>query len=204
MASGAHQTDPMQRLTAALAALPGVGRRTAERMALRLAVERRDTAEELMRALAEVRERVRACSWCGCPTAPEQDPCRLCTGPQRDDALLAVVEDPGDIPMLEQSGGFRGRYHALMGPLSPMKGRGPAELRLNALLERIRRQGVREVVLALNTGVESEATAAYLAEALKHEGVRVTRLASGLPVGSGIRYADPVTLARAIGGRREA
>ncbi len=191
----------MQRLVVALARLPGVGRRSAERMAMRLTVGRRDLLDELIGALEFVRQSVVGCAKCGTPTLVDQDPCRLCTSPGREDTLLCVVEEPSDIVTLERSGGFRGRYHALMGTLSPPKGQGPADLRVGSLVERVRTEGIREVILALNTDVEGDATAAFLVEALRPENITVSRLAYGLPAGSGIRYSDPVTLERAFKGR---
>jgi recombination protein RecR len=167
----------------------------------------RDTGgllRETVSALEEAAATVCCCRRCGSITSKDRDPCRLCEDPGRDGGALCVVEDPGDILRLEESGGFHGRYHALMGRLSAAKGTGPRELRIAELLARLEPEGVREVVLALNTDVESDATAGYLAEALRSVPVRVTRLAFGLPAGSGIAYTDPVTLARAIRGRQEA
>ncbi len=183
--------DALQRLVAALGKLPGVGRRSAERMAMRLAVGRRDLIDELIASLAFVQKSVTGCSKCGSPTLVDENPCRLCTSPGRDDALLCVVEEPADIATIEGSGGFRGRYHALMGTLSPPKRKGPDDLRVDSLLTRVREEGVEEVILALNTDVEGDATASFLEEVLKNEGVRISRLAFGLPAGSGIRYWTP-------------
>jgi recombination protein RecR len=193
--------EALQRLVKALGRLPGVGRRSAERMAMRLAVGRRDLLDELIGALEFVRRSVTGCSKCGTPTHVDENPCRLCTSPGRDDTVLCIVEEPGDIVTIERSGGFKGRYHALMGTLSPPKGKGPADLRVGALVDRVRAEGIREVILALNTDVEGDATAAFLEEALRSENVTVSRLAYGLPAGSGIRYSDPVTLERAFKGR---
>jgi len=195
--------EPFERLAAALGRLPGVGRRSAERMAERLARERDGLAAELLEALEAVRRGVRCCSLCGSITAAERDPCRLCASETRDRRLLCVVEDPSDIAALERSGSFTGRYHALMGRISPLRGDGPDELRVQALLRRVQEEGIREVVLALSTDVEGDATSSYLAERLKRAGVKVTHLAYGLPVGSGVRYADALTLARAMKGRQE-
>ncbi len=194
--------DALDRLSAALAKLPGIGRRSADRMAMRLVEDREGVLRMLASALDEAGRSVRLCGCCGAVTTVERDPCRLCTDPGRDDRLLCVVDHPSDITGIEQSGAFRGRYHALMGHLSPMKGDGPEQLRIRELLGRVKAGGIDEVILALNTDVESDATAAYLEESLKPSGVRVTRLAQGLPVGSGIAYADPVTLVRAMQGRR--
>jgi recombination protein RecR len=191
----------LERLVGCLCELPGIGRRSAERMALKLA---RDATllKELIAALREASERVRSCSRCGSITRAEEDPCRLCTDAARDGRTLCVVEDPDDILPVERSGGFRGRYHSLMGKVSPREGTGPGDLRIAALLKRIDEEGITEVILALNTDVESDATASYMCELLKDRNVKVTRLAFGLPAGSGIMYSDSITLARAIKGRQ--
>ena len=196
--------DPLGQLTEALARLPGIGRRTAERLAARLAREPAGLARELSAALEEARAKLGACKLCGNVTLREENPCRLCADPRRDGALLCVVEDPSDIALIERSGEYHGRYFALMGRLSPMRGEGLADLRLPALLERA--AAATEVLLALNCDVESEATAAYLRHVLtqKMPKVKVSRLALGIPAGSAIAYADPVTLGRAIRGRTEA
>lgn len=195
----------LDRLSTCLSRLPGVGRRSAERMAMRLVRERDGLLKELRDALEAAHQHVRCCSLCGSVTPAESDPCRLCTGADRDDATLCVVEDPGDVVLIERSGGYRGRYHALMGRLSPMKGDGVEDLRVRSLVERVRQGTIKEVVLALSTDVEGDATASYLAEVLsKQFAVTITRLAFGLPAGSGVLYSDPVTLARAIRGRQEA
>jgi recombination protein RecR len=192
----------MDRLIACLAKLPGVGRRSAERMAVRLIRERTGLARELVSALDEATRELAGCVQCGSITSASENPCALCTHPGRDSRLLCVVEDPADILAIEKSGGYQGRYHALMGKLSPMRSQGIQDLRLQALLERVSRDRVEEVILALNTDVESDATAVFIRERLADCGVRVTRLAFGLPVGSGIMYSDPVTLSRAMKGRQ--
>ena len=130
-----------------------------------------------------------------------EEPCRLCAGANRDGTVLCVVEDPGDIAIIERSGGFHGRYHALMGKISPGRGSGPEDLRIDSLLDRLSREKFKEIILALSTDVEGDSTASYIIELLKDKNVRLSRLASGLPAGSGIGYSDPVTLARAIKGR---
>ena len=142
------------------------------------------------------------CEACGGITSAEAQPCRICTDPTRDAATICVVEDPADMQAIERCGVFRGRYHALMGKISPARGEGINDLRVRSLLDRVDREGVREVILALNTDTESDATAGLLADLLRQRNVRVTRLAFGLPVGSGILFADPVTLARAVRGRQ--
>ncbi len=195
--------EPLDRLGKQLARLPGVGRRSAERMALGLVRDAEKLLPELIQSLETVVRTVCLCERCGAVTLREQNPCRLCTDPRRDDGLLCVVEEPGDIDTLEKSGGYRGRYHALMGKLSPMKGEGIPQLRVESLLRRVKAGGIREVVLALNSDVESDATAAYLRDAMRGSDVKVTRLAYGLPAGSGIAYSDSVTLARALQGRSD-
>lgn len=158
--------------------------------------------DELSAALEEVAKNVRLCTLCGCITSAQHNPCALCTNPKRDAGLLCVVEEPADILSIESSGGFSGRYHALYGRLSAAKGTGPTELRLRELAERVHSEHVREVVLALGTDVEGDSTASYINEMFLGTGVAVTRLAFGLPVDSGIRYADSVTLQRAFRGRQ--
>jgi recombination protein RecR len=188
-------------LIRALSKLPGLGRRSAERAALAL-LRRPDTLMDgLIEALREARGSVCCCSVCGGFTARDRDPCALCSDAARDNGLLCVVEEPSDIFAIERSGGFRGRYHALLGKLSPARQTGPGDLRLQALAERISGGGFREVLLALSTDMEGDATAGYIGEMLKGSGARVTRLAFGLPADSGVGYSDPLTLKRAISGR---
>ena len=196
--------DPLGQLTDALCKLPGIGRRTAERLAVHLARNPSGAARELAEAVEAARSRLTACTLCGSVTAKDENPCRLCSDARRDDAILCVVEDPSDIALLERSGEYHGRYFALMGKLSPMRGEGIGELRLPALLERAAK--TKEVLLALNCDVESEATASYLRHVLsqKFPALKISRLALGIPAGSAIAYSDPVTLGRAIRGRTEA
>ena len=196
--------EPLHQLTEALAKLPGIGRRTAERLATHLARNPGGPARELAAALDEARTKLTACKLCGSVTAKDENPCRLCADPRRDDAILCVVEDPSDIALIERSGEYRGRYFALMGKISPMRGEGIGDLRLPALLERAAR--AQEVLLALNCDVESEATASYLRHvfAQKLPKLKLSRLALGIPAGSAIAFSDPVTLGRAIRGRTEA
>lgn len=191
-----------ERLQTCLSRLPGVGRRSAERMAVHLVADNGKLLRELRTVLDEAVDTLQCCSRCGSITSADANPCRLCTSPNRDDAVLCVVEDPNDILLIERSAAFGGRYHAMHGKLSPMKGAGAAQLRTDALLKRVREEGVKEVILALSTDVEGDATASYLSDLLTRENVTVSRLAFGLPAGSGIVYSDPVTLAKAIGGRQ--
>lgn len=192
--------EPVVALTTALGRLPGIGPRSAERLALHLV--QADPA--FVRALADVlvaaRERIAACESCAALT--ESQPCTLCADPARANGVLCVVERPLDILSLEKSRTHRGRYHALGGRISPLNGVGPEDLRIDALEARIAPEGVQEVILALGSDVEGEATCSYLAKRLTPLGVRVSRIAQGLPAGAGLEYADELTLARALEGRR--
>ena len=192
---------PVDNLIRALAKLPGLGRRSAERAALALLRKPELLLDTLTAALQEARASVCCCTVCGGFTSREQNPCALCADTSRDGTVLCVVEEPSDIFAIERSGGYRGRYHALMGKLSPARQTGPADLRLRALAERVGRGGVTEVLLALSTDMEGDATAGFIGELLRPLGVRVTRLAFGLPADSGVGYSDPLTLKRAISGR---
>jgi recombination protein RecR len=190
----------VENLVAQLTRLPGVGSRTAQRLAFHLLQRPKGEALALAEAIAEVKERVRFCRECGNLT--EDEVCAICLDTRRDHAVVCVVEQPVDVISLERTHEFRGLYHVLGGALSPLDGVEPEHLRVAELLSRVERNGVREVVLATNPNMTGEATAAYLADRLRGR-VRVTRLASGLPVGGDLEYADEVTLGRALAGRRE-
>ncbi len=192
--------EAIDRLLAALGELPGIGPRTAERLALHLVQAPPDLSRKLAEALLAARERVQTCHRCGALT--ESQPCALCADPRRDATTLCVVERPVDVLLLEKSGTYRGRYHVLGGKLSPLNGIEPEDLRLRELEARLAPEGVREVILALPTDVEGDATSHYLAQRLTPHGVKVTRLAHGLPAGSGLEYADELTLSRALAGRQ--
>ena len=194
---------PLDNLVAALSRLPGIGRRTAERMAMALVQDQKGLMRILANALLEADEGIACCERCGSVTLASENPCGLCTQPRRNAQILCVVETPGDIMKIEQSGGFHGRYHALMGKLSPMHGTGAADLRVDQLLRRIADEEIEEVLIALGTDVESDATAGYLKEVLAAREVKVSRIAFGLPAGSAIEYSDAATLARAISGRQK-
>jgi len=194
---------PLDNLVAALSRLPGIGRRTAERMAMALVQDEKGLLRILANALLEADEGIAHCERCGSVTLSAVNPCELCTRHRADAHILCVVESPGDIIKIEESGGFRGRYHALMGRLSPMHGTGAADLRVDKLLGRIAEEGITEVLIALGTDVESDATASYLKEVLATREVKVSRIAFGLPAGSAIEYSDAATLARAIKGRQD-
>jgi recombination protein RecR len=190
----------VENLVAQLTRLPGVGSRTAHRFAFHLLRVPQEEALALAAAIEEVKERVRFCNECGNLT--EDEVCAICRDTRRDHTLICVVEHPADLISLERTHEYRGLYHVLGGSLSPIDGVEPGHLRIDELLRRVDRNGVREVVLATNPNMTGEATAHYLAERLR-ERVRVTRLASGLPVGGDLEYADEVTLGRALAGRRE-
>ena len=194
--------QPIAELERCLARLPGFGRRSAARAALALVREPGRLLDPLAAALATARGEVRCCSRCGAVTVVGRDPCDTCTDATRDGSVVCVVEEPADILPIEASGAFRGRYHALGGKLSPTRHMGPEKLRFAELVDRVAREGFTEVLLALSTDMEGDATAGYAAEVLKGTGARVTRLAFGLPADSGIAYSDPLTLKRAISGRR--
>lgn len=196
-----YSLQSLDKLTACLSKLPGVGRRSAERMAMKLVRDHDGLLKNLLAALEEAGKNVCCCSRCGSVTSVDEEPCRLCTSQSRDGSVLCVVEEPSDIVMIEKSGGFHGRYHALMGKVSPMKGDGPDNLRIKSLLERIEKEKFEEIILALSTDVEGDSTASFITDLLKDKKVKITRLAFGLPAGSGIMYSDPVTLERAIMGR---
>jgi len=193
--------EPLVRLMEGLRKLPGVGEKTAQRLAMHLLKTPRPEAEALARAILELKDRMRACS--ACFNVTDVDPCRFCTSTGRVDSLLCVVEDPKDLMVIERGGDYRGRYHVLGGALSPLHGVGPDALHISPLLERLRRGGVEEVILATNPNVEGEATATYVARLIRPLVPRVSRIAMGLPVGSDLDYADAVTLSRAFDGRRE-
>ena len=190
----------VDNLVAQLTRLPGIGSRTAQRLAFHILQVSKQEAEALAEAIQVVKERVRFCRECGNLT--EEEVCSICLDARRDHAIICVVEQPVDLISVERTAEYRGLYHVLGGSLSPLDGVEPEHLRIDELMRRVDRNGVREVVLATNPNMTGEATAAYLADRLRGR-VRVTRLASGLPVGGDLEYADEVTLGRALSGRRE-
>ena len=192
---------PLQRLIDELARLPGVGRKSAQRMAFHLLSVDDADARRLGQAILELRDQVRHCSRCFNVTA--SDECSICRDARRDPSVLCVVERPQDIVVVERTQEFRGRYHVLGGSLSPINGIGPGQLRIPELRQRIATEDVSELIVATNPTVEGDATAMYLAREFKPSGVKVTRLASGLPVGGDLDYADELTLGRALAGRME-
>ena len=181
--------------------LPGIGAKGAQRLAFHILKNPRDDAERLCDAIRDVKERVTYCTVCNNIT--DQDPCVFCESPSRDGRVICVVEEPQNVSVIEKTREFRGKYHVLMGALSPLQGVGPDDLRIKGLLTRVGEGTVEEVILATNPTVEGEATALYLARLLKPLGVRVTRIAMGIPVGSDLEYADEVTMTRAMEGRRD-
>lgn len=194
------ERDPIRRLVHAFARLPGIGEKSAARLTFFLLDADDAVARELYEAIAEVKDKIRLCSVCCNLT--EQDPCRFCSDPRRDDRVLCVVESVPGLLAIERTGELRGRYHVLHGVLSPLDGIGPDDLHLRELVSRLR-HGVEEVIVATNPSVEGEATALYIQRLCAPLGVRVTRIASGVPIGSDLEYADQVTLSRALAGRRE-
>jgi recombination protein RecR len=189
------------RLIELLQRLPGIGPKTAQRLAFHILKQPAGAVRDLAEALVDVKARVVHCSRCF--TVTDEDPCRICADPARDAGLLCVVEEPNDLVAMERTGEYRGHYHVLLGALSPLDGIGPDELKVRELLARLEADQVREVILATNPNVEGDATALYLARLLRPLGLRVTRIARGLPVGGDLEYADEVTLSRALEGRRE-
>lgn len=195
-----YSSETLEQLIEEFARLPGVGRKSAYRMAMHILKLPREEVEQFSQTLINVKDRIRYCSVCSNFT--EQDPCLICSSPKRDRSLICVVEESGDVLALEKTNEFRGLYHVLGGVLSPLDGIGPAELRTKELLARIDGK-IEEVILALNPTVEGEATTAYLSRLLKPLQVKVSRIARGLPVGSNIEFADEATLVRALEGRVE-
>jgi len=202
----------IEDLVTELAKLPGIGRKTAQRLTFFLLKQPAETATRLAEAIRSVRERVTACGVCG--TLTDEDPCAICRDPRRDASLLCVVEEAADVTAIERAGRFRGRYHVLGGRLSPLEGIGPEALRLDRLVDRVANGGadgggggggggVREVIVATNPSMEGEVTATFLQQLLRPTGVRVTRIARGLPVGGDLEYADGVTIAQALLARRD-
>lgn len=193
--------EPLERLVEELRHLPGIGSKSAQRLAFHLLKTPREGVERLAQAMRDVKERMTYCSVCGNIT--DADPCAYCTAADRDQALICVVEDPQNVAAVEKTRGFKGVYHVLMGALSPLHGVGPDDLKIRPLLERVAPGTIREVILATNPTVDGEATAIYLTRLLKPLGVRVSRIATGVPVGSDLEYADEITMQKAMEGRRE-
>ncbi len=194
-----QHAQPISRLIQELAKLPGIGEKTASRLTMHILRTSKENAEALARAILEVKEKIRFCSQCFNLT--DQDPCRICQDPKRNREILCVVSSPEDLVALEKSGGFRGLYHVLHGVLSPLEGVGPKDLRLDELLSRLKGGEIKEVILATNPSVEGEATAQYLSQIIKPLGVRVTRIARGVPMGGDLQYIDEITLSKSLENR---
>jgi recombination protein RecR len=193
--------EPISTLIAALNKLPGIGPRSAERIALHLVQTELDAVRQLAGAILTARERIQLCNLCGALT--EQQPCAFCSDARRDASVLCLVEQPVDILSIEKSGTYHGKYHVLGGKISPLNGIEPEDLRIAELEARLISEAIKEIIIALGTDVEGDATSFYLAKRLAGKGVKTTRIAHGLPAGSGLEFADELTLSRALEGRRE-
>ncbi len=192
--------EPITSLVAALSKLPGIGPRSAERISLHLVQTELSSVKDLARVLIEARERVSHCSICGALT--ERQPCGICSDARRDSSLICLVERPVDIISIEKSGTYRGKFHVLGGKISPLNGVGPEDLRIADLEKRLSNEPIQEIIIALPSDVEGDATSFYMAKLFLGKAVKVTRIAHGLPVGSGLEFADELTLSRAIEGRQ--
>ncbi len=193
--------DPIARLVEALTKLPGIGEKSASRLAFHILGSSEEYARSLAQAVLDVKEKIRLCSVC--MNITEQDPCRLCQDPGRAEEIVCVVEEPNDLYAIEKTGSFNGKYHVLHGVISPLDGIGPDEIYVKELLERLKTGTIKEVLLATNPVVEGDATALYLKEQIKPLGVKVTRIARGIPVGGDLEYTDGATLTDAIRGRQD-
>jgi recombination protein RecR len=196
-----YYARPLAQLLEQLEKLPGIGPKSAQRLAFHILRAPREDTEGLAQAVRDVRDKIKPCTRCGNFT--DEEICDICTNPRRDSALLCVVAEPRDLMAVENSGEFRGRYHVLGGVMSPMEGIGPDQLTVNSLMKRIGEEGIGEVILAVSPTVEGETTANYLANLLRPRNVRVTQLARGLPFGGDLDYADQMTIAGALRGRRD-
>ncbi len=197
----ALHAKPIDQLIEALSRFPGIGKKTASRLAFHILRSSLQEAQGLARAILDVKEKIRLCSICFNLT--DEDPCHLCQNGRRTDEIICVVEGPNDLIAIENTGSFNGRYHVLHGTISPLEGMGPEDIKIRELMERINRKGITEVILATNPTVEGGATALYLTDLIKQLGVKVTRIAFGIPMGGEIEYSDGMTLSKAIEGRRE-
>ncbi len=197
----AQYAKPLANLIAQLSRLPGIGGKTAQRLAFHILSMDEESAAKLADAITDAKRTMKYCSVCGNLT--DVDPCPLCRDSSRDDSVICVVETPRDVAAMERIREFKGRYHVLHGVISPMDGIGPEDINLKSLIVRLQQNDVKEVILATNPNIEGEATAMYIARLLKPAGIKVTRIAHGIPVGGDLEYADEVTLAKAMEGRRE-
>lgn len=197
----ADYSGSLARLIMALKKLPGIGEKTAQRLAYHVLKVDEGEVRELADALTDVKENIIHCSQCNNFT--DEDPCSICSDERRDGRVICVVEQPGNVIAVEKTAEYKGRYHVLLGCLSPVHGVGPDDLKIGGLMNRIKTQDIEEIIIATNPTVEGETTAAYIAQTVKPQGVRVTRIAMGVPVGGDIEYADQVTISRAMENRRE-
>ena len=197
----ALHAKPIDQLIEALTRLPGIGRKTAARLTFHILRSSLSEAQALARAILDVKEKIRLCSTCFNLT--DEDPCRVCQDEHRSKEILCVVEGPNDLIAIENTGAFKGRYHVLHGAISPLEGVGPEDIKVKELMERLHREKVAEVILATNPTVEGGATALYLTDLIRPLGIRVTRIAYGIPMGGEIEYSDGMTLSKALEGRRE-
>lgn len=193
--------DILDRLIDELKRLPGIGRKTAQRLAFFLLKMSAEEARGLAQAILDVKERLRFCRWCN--NVSEEEVCRFCADPRRDRTRILVVEEPSTLFAVERTGEYKGLYHVLLGALSPLDGRGPSDIKAQSLLDRVKQGETQEVIIATNPTIEGEATAIYLTRLIKPTGVKVTRIAYGIPVGVDLEYADEVTLIKSLEGRRE-
>jgi recombination protein RecR len=196
-----YYIEPIARLINELSRLPGIGGKTAQRLAFHIINMPKDQVQLLTQAILQARSETKYCSVCCNLT--DQDPCAICSSHRRDQSIICVVKDPRDVIAMEKMRDFRGTYHVLHGNISPMEGIGPDDIRIRELIHRVNSDGVKEVILATNPDVEGEATAVYISKLIKPLGIRVTRIAHGIPVGGDLEYADEVTLSKALEGRRE-
>ena len=194
-------TEPITRLIEEFSKLPGVGRKTAQRLAFHVVNMNTNDVESLAKAIVEAKREIRYCSVCCNIT--DTDPCPMCSNKSRDKSVICVVEDPRDVAAMERTKDYNGMYHVLHGVISPMDGVGPDMIRIKELIQRLSNQDVKEIIMATNPTVEGEATAMYIARLVKPMGIKVTRIAHGLPVGGDLEYADEVTISKALEGRRE-
>ena len=196
-----YYAAPVARLIEEFSKLPGIGRKSAQRLAFYVLSMREEDAVSLSEAIVEAKQRTKYCSYCGNIT--DIDPCNLCRCEQRDKSMICVVEDPRDVVAMEKTREFKGVYHVLHGAISPMEGIGPEDIRIKELLLRLQNMSVKEVILATNPTIEGEATSMYISKLIKPMGIKTTRIAHGIPVGGDLEYADEVTLSKALEGRRE-
>tara|TARA_B100000959_G_scaffold166607_1_gene174496 strand:+ start:2294 stop:2890 length:597 start_codon:yes stop_codon:yes gene_type:complete len=194
-------SDSIANLIGEFKKFPGIGQKTAERLVFFLLKEQKDVSRELAEAILNLKDKVKSCSKCNSIT--ENDPCDICSNPKREQKILCVVEEPRDLYAIERMGEYRGRYYVLMGNISPLEGIGPEDIQVNGLVERVKKEGIQEVILATNPNMEGDATAIFISKTLKSLEVKVTRIARGLPVGSDLEYADEVTILRSFEGRME-